>query len=523
MSEKQTNNDDLVSELKKRFWTLHDEGTAATDEQAEKLATMLEQIKDKGTQDEQNAVIFANKDYLMKNIFSSSDPAYSKLATLQPSKREFKGGKPSYTLDELMDFANAEKSGEEYSDKDRAKFVSDFEQNKNMSTPQLRLYARTAGMTAPDFAHAIAEKATDFNRGMVSEGYDPSTGDVIPLEKAASMAQGVVLPRTKEAIRQGGSPSTGEVLGDLAEDFVSAIPFGRVAASIPKAGKLYSLLQKSPIGRGATQLAESAAAPVVSTAADAAIYDKGTYRGDKDAKDRAAQIATGTAVNMSLPIVARSLIGRATQLANKGKSDALAQEVVSSRGAVADARMSAEAEAEAAKEFKKPIIYRKNTNHIAESSKGDMELEKTLSQKAERHNAAIDWAEEVGNANTYTQKKSADIDYQIQSAKDKGLIDPQATDIEARNAVRKIIAEFPDILKIMNPKAAAKERLSAMGVSFTTNKMRDIPQFRSFAGLDSVDEWQKKKEEEKKKLALRDYYRQLNKEYENALASKFVR
>ena len=91
MAEK-SENEDLVQELQKQFWLLRDEKTPETDAQAEKLATILEQIKGKGTQDEKNAVVYANKDYLLNKVFSSENPAFSKIAALQPSKREFKGG-----------------------------------------------------------------------------------------------------------------------------------------------------------------------------------------------------------------------------------------------------------------------------------------------------------------------------------------------------------------------------------------------------------------------------------------------
>lgn len=522
MAEK-SENEDLVQELQKQFWLLRDEKTPETDAQAEKLATILEQIKGKGTQDEKNAVIYANKDYLLNNVFSSGNPAFSKISALQPSKREFQGGKPEYSLDELMDFSNAEKSGEDYTDEDRAKFVSDFEQNKNMSTPQLRLYARTAGMSVPDFTHAIAEKATDFKRGLVSGGYDPATGEMIPLEKAASVAQGVVLPRTKEAVRSGESPTTGAVIGDVAEDVVDAIPFGRVASAAPKIGKLYSLLQKTYLGRWASRLAESAAAPLTSAVEDKMIYDKGTYRGDRDAEDAAAQVATGTALNMSLPIIARALVGRAGKIANKGKSDPMDTDVISDQGAVMGAKREAAEAAEAATEIDKPIIYRADPSLVTENYKSDKALSKSLSAKADRRAAAIEWARRVARANPYSYKQGQKVDYQLDFAKDAGLIDKNETGIAAQGKVRSIISEFPEVLQIMNPRAAANERLSAIGVSAVTNKMRDTQQFRDFTGMNSLDDWRKKKKEEKKKASLRDYYRQLNDDYQNALESKFGR
>lgn len=103
--------------------------------------------------------------------------------------------------------------------------------------------------------------------------------------------------RQQEAIARGEDPAAKDYIGDIAENSMYAIPWGR---AIGAGGKAAAALQYA---------ASNAVAPVASEAYDAIAYDNDNPRGEFSGWD----VAGGIGTNIAAPVLLRQTVGRATR------------------------------------------------------------------------------------------------------------------------------------------------------------------------------------------------------------------
>lgn len=161
-----------------------------------------------------------------------------------------------FTTDELklMPSFNTLLIGEPYKDKidlDKA-FGKDWYKNTaGIPYNKIALVAAKEGRSPNTVLNEITEEATKRNRYDIA--HEGVLGTVLPF----------IAKRTQEAIERGETPSGWDVGLDVGETALQAVPYGRAAGFIGnKAGKF--LLSK---------LLSNATAPVLTEAADAAVYD----------------------------------------------------------------------------------------------------------------------------------------------------------------------------------------------------------------------------------------------------------
>lgn len=180
-----------------------------------------------------------------------------------------------FTTDELklMPSFNTLLIGEPYKDKidlDKA-FGKDWYKNTaEIPYNKIALVAAKEGRSPNTVLNEMSEEATKRNRYDIA--HEGVLGTLMPL----------FAKRTQEAIERGESPSGTDVGLDLGETALQAVPYGRAAGFIGnKAGKFL-----------VSRLLSNATAPVLTEAADAAVYDSTNARGNFDWRDVAAGAGT---------------------------------------------------------------------------------------------------------------------------------------------------------------------------------------------------------------------------------------
>ena len=167
-----------------------------------------------------------------------------------------------------------------------------------LDTKQIDYVARKNGMSYKDFVKQMWEQKRDYDRDNIAHGrWDPndSFGRNIANEIGGT-ALTLFGKRQQEAIARGEDPAAADYAGDIGEQALYLMPWGRGLQAVGAAGK---------VAKGA-QLASNAVAPVVGEAYDAAVYDEDNPRGEFNYGD----VLMGTTTNLVAPFgVNRILAG----------------------------------------------------------------------------------------------------------------------------------------------------------------------------------------------------------------------
>lgn len=184
-------------------------------------------------------------------------------------------------------------------------FGKDWYKNPaNIPLSKIQFLADKNGLDWKQVERDMEAQATAMQRDDIAHGrWDPS----LPLsENLKREVSGTLLTlfgrRQQEAIARGEEPSAKDYAGDIAENSLYAVPWGRALGAVAKGGKVARVLT----GPGAQYVAGNATAPIAAEAYDAAVYDEDNPRGNFSIGD----VGTGIATNMAAPVVLQRLGGK---------------------------------------------------------------------------------------------------------------------------------------------------------------------------------------------------------------------
>lgn len=169
---------------------------------------------------------------------------------------------------------------------------------------KIQFLADKNGLDWKQVSQDMADKATAMQRDDIAHGRWDSS---LPLtENLKNELGGTVLTlfgrRQQESIARGEEPSAKDYAGDIAENSLYAMPWGRALGAVAKGGKVARVLT----GPAAQYVAGNTAAPITSEVYDAAVYDEGNPRSEFSIGD----VGTGIATNMAAPVILRQTTGR---------------------------------------------------------------------------------------------------------------------------------------------------------------------------------------------------------------------
>lgn len=141
---------------------------------------------------------------------------------------------------------------------------------------QIRFVADKQGLDWKELNKKMAEDATKALR------YDIAHDGTV-----AGAITNMVFPRSVEAVERGESPSPKDVTLDVGENALYAVPWARGAQAIAKSGRVYNVLSNPLVQGGLSNVTQ----PLVSEAADAALYDEGP-RGEFNPYEVGAGVGT---------------------------------------------------------------------------------------------------------------------------------------------------------------------------------------------------------------------------------------
>ena len=176
-------------------------------------------------------------------------------------------------------------------------FGKDWYKNPaNIPLSKIQFLADKNGLDWKQVERDMAAQATAMQRDDIAHGrWDPSLPTSENLKREVS---GTLLTlfgrRQQEAIARGEDPSAKDYAGDIAENSLYAVPWGR---AIGAGGKVATAL---------TWAGGNAAAPIASEAYDAVAYGDDNPRGEFSIGD----VGTGIATNMAAPVLLRNVTGR---------------------------------------------------------------------------------------------------------------------------------------------------------------------------------------------------------------------
>lgn len=179
-------------------------------------------------------------------------------------------------------------------------FGKDWYKNpSNIPLSKIQFMADKNGLDWKQVSQDMANKATAMQRDDIAHGrWDSSLPTSENLKREVS---GTLLTlfgrRQQEAIARGEDPSAKDYAGDIAENSMYAVPWGR---AIGTGGKVATALSWT-LG--------NATAPIASEAYDAAAYGDDNPRGNFSIGD----VGTGIATNMAAPVVLHRLTGQAAR------------------------------------------------------------------------------------------------------------------------------------------------------------------------------------------------------------------
>lgn len=151
-------------------------------------------------------------------------------------------------------------------------FGKDWAYNfENIPYNQIALVAEKNGVDPKELMNSMRKEATEQRRKEIAN--EGVLGKVMPF----------VAKRTQEAIERGETPSISDVGLDVAQTGLEALPYGRAA----------KLINNPYVRTAVGGVLSNTMAPILTEAADAAVYDSNTDRGEFKVRD----VASGTAAN----------------------------------------------------------------------------------------------------------------------------------------------------------------------------------------------------------------------------------
>lgn len=183
---------------------------------------------------------------------------------------------------------------------------------------KIQFLADKNGLDWKQVSQDMANKATAIQRDDIAHGrWDSSLPTSENLMREAS---GTLLTlfgrRQQEAIARGEDPTVNDYAGDIAENSMYAVPWGRAlgaantvakaAAKGSKVAKVGSKVARALTGPVAQYVAGNVTAPLLSEVYDAAAYDDENPRGQFSIGD----VLTGVGTNMAAPVMLQRFGGR---------------------------------------------------------------------------------------------------------------------------------------------------------------------------------------------------------------------
>lgn len=190
-------------------------------------------------------------------------------------------------------------------------FGKDWYKNiSNIPLSKIQFMADKNGLDWKQVSQDMANKATAMQRDDIAHGrWDSSLPTSENLKREAS---GTLLTlfgrRQQEAIARGEDPSAKDYAGDIAENSMYAVPWGRALGAAGAVAK-GSTVARALTGPAGQYIAGNTTAPIASEAYDAAVYDNDNPRGQFSIGD----VGTGIATNMAAPVVLHRLTGQAAR------------------------------------------------------------------------------------------------------------------------------------------------------------------------------------------------------------------
>ena len=187
-------------------------------------------------------------------------------------------------------------------------FGKDWYKNlENIPTSKVQFMADKNGLDWKKVVEDMATKATAMQRDDIAHGrWDESlpTSENIKNEVGGTLMS-LFGRRQQEAIARGEEPTAKDYAGDIAENSMYAVPWGRAlgaAGAVAKGSKVARALT----GPAARYVMGNATAPIAAEVYDAAAYDNDNPRGEFNPGD----VGTGIATNMAAPVIMQRLGGR---------------------------------------------------------------------------------------------------------------------------------------------------------------------------------------------------------------------
>lgn len=237
------------------------EDSGYEDDNAAKFYDYIKGMSDKNLRE----FIWANKDMLRKEIGGMVKDI--------PDLNEYVNTRPNFG-DTKIDLEKT------FNDPDIMNKLDD------LNVDQIEYAARMNGMNYRDFVNQMYKQKLEQDRENIAH------------EGIGGALLSLFGKRQQEAIARGEDPSWKDYAGDIGEQALYMIPWGRAIGGASKLAKL-------------GQVASNAVAPVATEAYDSMVYDENNPRGEFNAGD----VAMGTTTNLVAPVgfnAGLNKIGRAT-------------------------------------------------------------------------------------------------------------------------------------------------------------------------------------------------------------------
>lgn len=188
-------------------------------------------------------------------------------------------------------------------------FGKDWDKKFNeIPIQQIQYVADEQGIDYKDLTNKMAKEATARERKRIAHGeWNPNESFINNIKnEIGGTALSLFGRRQQEAIERGEDPSAKDYVGDIGEQGLYMIPYGRALAGISKGGRIANLL---------SGVASNTVAPVATEVYDSQVYDDTNQRGQFSSAD----VVGGTAVNLTAPWMLRGgLLGAGRLIGNRG-------------------------------------------------------------------------------------------------------------------------------------------------------------------------------------------------------------
>ena len=257
---------------------------------------ILDELYENNYKDLYNTIDKIDNDVDVANYLASNKAYFSK---------NFK----TKDLEGMPEFRNAIysdiKSGIVNLDKE---FGKDWDKNfANIPYDEIVFRAEKQGVNPKELLNTMAKEATARERKRIAHGeWNPNESVINNMKnELGGTALSLFGRRQQEAIERGEDPSAKDYIGDIGEQGLYMVPYGRAVAGLSNGGKIARLL---------SGVASNTVAPVATEVYDSQVYDNTNPRGNFSVAD----VAGGTAVNVTAPWAIRGgLLGAGRLVGNR--------------------------------------------------------------------------------------------------------------------------------------------------------------------------------------------------------------